>query len=61
LLIHLCIDYGIRHVGTAELSSYNSNHTDLKAKRIDYVVLQEKVALDRIQGGMLDSRGEKAH
>lgn len=58
LLIHLCIDYSIRHVGTAELSGYNSDHIDLRARHIYCVVLQDKLALGRIQGGMLDSQGK---
>lgn len=60
MLIHLCTDYGIRHVGTAELSSDNSDHIDLRAKHIYYVVPQEKLALDRIQGGMVDSWAGKS-
>ena len=59
MLVDLCIDHSIRHVGRAELSIYNSDRVDLRARHIYCAVLQEKLALDRIQGGMLDSRGEK--
>lgn len=57
MLARLCTDYGVCHAGTAEMSSSNSDHIDLRAKHIYYVVLHEKLALDRIQGGTLDNWG----